>query len=309
MIMIRTIKKELPFCGLLILLSLSFFRFSLLRDAVQAALSLCAFSIVPTLFLFLIFTDLFYHLPEGKAFFTVLAKPLARCFRTSEAGASVYLYGILFGFPLGIKILTEYYKEGYIEKEEAEKLLLFSNNTGPAFLIGTVGIGFLKDFRVGLFLYIMQILISFLFGILISFGSPMPEKGSASLYPSISSFSFSKTMQKAIINMLSICGYIIFFSALCSLISPLIPNIFIKGLFFSFFEIGSASSFLIQNFTPPLLHAMLAFAVCFSGISVYMQGADFIAQTDLSKRNYILAKLIQGTLSFFSVLLLSSVFS
>ncbi len=298
MIAKNLLTKKLPLCGLVTLLALSFLRFDILREAIQNALSLCAVSIVPSLFPFLIFTDFFYHLPEANNLLKALSKPFAYCFRVTEEGAVSYLYGLLFGFPLGIKVLAQYYKDGFISKKEAGRLLLFCNNTGPAFLIGAIGIGFLKNASFGILLYLTEIMVSFFFGIMTSIGARRPKAHSASSYYRRSGFSFASAVQNSVSSMLSICGYIVFFSAFCALLSPLFRGDISKAFFFSFLEIGTASSFLTQNILPPLLYSLLGFAVCFGGISVYMQCLDFIVNTDIPHKYYIPSKLLQGFFAF-----------
>ncbi len=301
------IKRIAPVIPLVLLLLLSFLYFSVLKTAVAEALALCAVSLIPSLFPFLIFTELSYRMPEGKRLFLSLASPFAFFFRCSREGAAAYLYGLLFGFPLGSKILGEYYREGRIGKAEAERLLLFCNNTGPAFLVGAVGIGFLGSARAGLFLYLLEILVSFLFGAASGIGKKVINKP-AKEYSTDFSFSFPKIMQKSVTQMLSICGYVVFFSALTSLLSPFLPNGILRGFFYSLFEVGTASAYLSTVFTGWTLHALLSFCVCFSGVSVYMQALDLIADTGLSGNYYIPAKLLQGACAFFAVFLLSFFF-
>ncbi len=301
------IKRMAPVIPLVLLLSLSFLYFSVLKTAVTEALALCAASLIPSLFPFLIFTEISYRMPEGKRLFLALASPIAFFFRCSREGAAAYLYGLLFGFPLGSKVLGEYYKEGLVDKAEAERLLLFSNNTGPAFLVGTIGIGFLSSARAGLFLYLLEILVSFLFGTLSGIGKKTKNKP-AKEYSKDLSLSFPKIMQKSVVQMLSICGYVVFFSALASLLSPFLQNGILKGIFYSLLEVGTASAYLSASFSGWVLYALIAFCVCFSGVSVYMQALDLIADTGLSGKYYIPAKLLQGAGAFFAVFLLSLFF-
>lgn len=48
--------------------------------------------------------------------------------------------GIISGYPIGAKIVTEFRKNGDCSRAEAERLLAFTNNSGPLFIIGTVGV-------------------------------------------------------------------------------------------------------------------------------------------------------------------------
>ncbi len=55
-------------------------------------------------------------------------------------GAYAFIMGIISGYPVGAKIVTEFRKNGDCSRAEAERLLAFTNNSGPLFIIGTVGI-------------------------------------------------------------------------------------------------------------------------------------------------------------------------
>ena len=302
------IKRALTLSALIWLLAFSFLHLGVLKDAVGEALTLCAASLIPSLFPFLIYTELCFASREGQRLFSFLAKPFAFFFRTSREGAAAYLYGLIFGFPLGIKIVADGYKEGSISKEEAERLLLFSNNTGPAFLIGAVGVGLLGSAKAGLFLYLTEWLVSFLVGIMCARGKETILLKPALNYHAKKQASFPKIMQKCITQMLGICGYVIFFSVLASLLSPLFLGSSATGFFYALLEIGTASAYLSASVSGWLRYALLSFAVCFSGLSVYMQAKDLIGDTDLNDKCYIPAKLLQGGLAFFAIFLLSRIF-
>lgn len=62
-------------------------------------------------------------------------KPL---FNVPGEGAFPLIMGIISGYPVGAKIVTNFRKENICTKEEAERLLTFTNNSGPLFIIGTV---------------------------------------------------------------------------------------------------------------------------------------------------------------------------
>ncbi len=55
-------------------------------------------------------------------------------------GAYAFIMGIISGYPVGAKIVTEFRKNGNCSRAEAERLLAFTNNSGPLFIIGTVGV-------------------------------------------------------------------------------------------------------------------------------------------------------------------------
>ena len=125
-------------------------------DAARSALNLCYFAIIPSLFPFFVFSkilikaDFCSFLKKYTAF---LFQPL---FNVSGSGSLAFVIGILSGYPAGAYVVCELYTEGIITKNEAHRLLPFCNNSGPLFIIGTVGAVMLKNAKTGIFLYVIQ---------------------------------------------------------------------------------------------------------------------------------------------------------
>ena len=79
------------------------------------------------------------------------------------------LCGIISGYPVGAKIVTKFREEGICTKAEAERLLAFTNNSGPLFIIGTVGISLFGNTTIGILLFITHLLACITVGILFRF--------------------------------------------------------------------------------------------------------------------------------------------
>ncbi len=298
--MIKTsiLRERIPIALLLALTLCAFLEIGRVTDAMQGALFVCARAVIPSLFPFLLLTEAFMRTKGGQEAFSFLGKPLSLCFRTSSAGGAVYLVGILFGFPLAAKVLTFYRLSGAISKKEAERLLLFTNNTGPAFIIGGIGIKMLGSVRFGIVLYLIEICVSFLFGCVLGiFCKKEKEVPPPPLL--CEPFSLPSIVQKSALQMLSICGYIALFSVLSSLISSFAPTKAFCALIYSLCELGSAAAFISSSLFNALTIPFLAFALCFSGASVYLQAMDFLSKTDISSKYYIPVKLLQGFFAFF----------
>lgn len=94
--------------------------------------------ILPTLFPFLLITNLLLatgnmHL-IGAAFGTILT----RLFRVSPNGSFAVVTGFLCGYPIGAKTAADLASSGYISKEEGRYLLSFCNNSSPVFILNYV---------------------------------------------------------------------------------------------------------------------------------------------------------------------------
>ena len=60
------------------------------------------------------------------------------------------IMGIVSGYPVGAKIVCDLRNKNILTKPEAERLLAFNNNSGPLFILGTIGIGLFKDTTTGI---------------------------------------------------------------------------------------------------------------------------------------------------------------
>lgn len=137
--------------------------------AIKSGLSLWANSVIPSLFPFfvatelLIHTNLFYKLGN---YFNIFMKPI---FNIRGEGALAFIMGIVSGYPVGAKIASNFRKNNICTKNECERLLSFTNNSGPLFIIGTVGILMYRNTMIGILLFITHILSSLSVGFLFRF--------------------------------------------------------------------------------------------------------------------------------------------
>lgn len=297
---IQTVFSLLCLC----LLGFCLMRSKQLGNGVRDGIFLCTHAIVPTLFPFLILSDLLLSFSGTRRLLALLSRPFAALLRLSSYGGTVFLLGNLFGFPIGARTVAKYYTAGLLTKEEGERLLLFTGNASPFFLIGSVGVGMLSSLRIGVRLYFLQVTVSFLTGLLLA--RLRKKRGNTFSCRTRSEresehIAFSTTVQKAVTQTLYICGYILFFSALISLLLPVFKDLDAAPLIPGLLEIGNATAYAAQHGGRDAL-AFCAFSISFCGLSVYFQTADCIKDTDLSLRLYLPIKLLCGAFAFCIVL-------
>lgn len=90
-------------------------------------------------------------------------------FNVPGCGAYAMLMGIISGYPIGAKIVTNFRENGMCSKEECERLLAFTNNSGPLFIIGTVGISMFYNSLIGVLLFITHLLACLTVGFIFRF--------------------------------------------------------------------------------------------------------------------------------------------
>ena len=271
-----------------------------IAHSVKSALTLCYEVLIPSIFPFMILADFIFC----YASFPTLAFTSAvfeKIFRIDRRGLSAFMMGILCGFPLGVRCAKDLYSAGEISKEDCERLIGFSNNTGPAFLISGVGLGLRKSYADGIILYLSMVLgaiaVGLIFGLVSKSVRPDEKKGD---FKKNTDFSLLTSVKNAGAATVNICAYLTLFSIFAGLLRKLLGIGYPYALILPFLEVGSAVSILSKISLLPsgVSLALSAFAVGFSGLCVHLQAAYFLQGTDISMKKYIVMKLLQGVFAF-----------
>ena len=109
-----------------------------LRLEAAKALTLCAGTVIPALFPFMVVTGLLVRLGFGQWLAPDMAGLMASLFRLPGCAGSALLLGLVGGYPIGARTAAELYASGDLTRQEAERLLTFCNNSNPVFLISVL---------------------------------------------------------------------------------------------------------------------------------------------------------------------------
>lgn len=134
--------------------------------AAKNGLTLWAGHVIPSLFPFFIATELLNYTRLPYYLGKLTNKLMNPLFNVPGEGSYAFIMGIISGYPVGAKIINKFVEEGTCTKSEAERMLAFTNNSGPLFIIGTVGISLFGDIKIGIILFITHILACLTVGIL-----------------------------------------------------------------------------------------------------------------------------------------------
>lgn len=276
-------------------------------EAAKTGLSLCANILIPSLFPFFVLSGLLIQLGFARLLSRPLRFIMRPLFGISGSGALAFVLGILSGYPLGAACASELYESGACSRQEAERLLAFCNNSGPLFIIGSVGAAMYQNRTIGIALYVTHILAAVTVGILFRFHGRKAERFAAAsasrgAVPPPRSFGeiLSAVMRNSINNMLLICGFTLIFSVVIrSLLAPMgesgASNFLAGVLELTMGLFRTASSAIPLTAKLVLSAAILGFA----GFSVHFQVMGLLAKTDLSIRPYLLGKALQALIGAF----------
>lgn len=252
---------------------------------------LCIKSLIPSLFPFVIITTMLNSQLQGYS--TSVLAPIGKLCGIPRGQESIFLLGILGGYPVGAQCIYQSYQQRTIDKKDAIRLLGFCNNAGPSFLFGIIG-GMFSDSHTIWLLWGIHILSSLLTGILL----PGRSNAEGISVPS-RRLSIHQAMKISVKNMANICGWVIWFRVVLHLLFrwilwgvPVVWRVILSGLT----ELSNGSLMLLQIENPGLRFVFASVFVGFGGICVAMQTAS--ATDKLGLGLYFPGKFIQTFLSF-----------
>ena len=288
-------------------------------EGARAGLDLCANVIVPSLFPFFVLSALILDLGFAEALGRALSPLMRPLFRLDGVCASALVLGLVGGYPVGARTAMELYKNGRCSPAEAQRMLAFCNNSGPAFIFGAVGAGVFGQSRIGLLLYGVHLLSSLLVGLLFRF---YPENsggrrmaGSAAAPPKPLAAAFTGAVTGAMGGALHISAFVLLFSivirllscsgvlpalvtALTALLAPLeVEGIWIAAWLTGLLELSGGVWALSELSNLSVGMTLAAFMLGWAGPSVHCQTLSFLGGSGLSCRSYFLGKLLHGVIS------------
>jgi len=280
-------------------------------------LTLCFNVIVPSLFPFFVLSSLVVDLGLAAYLGRAMEGLMRPLFRVSGSCAAAVALGFIGGYPVGARTALQLYQQGLCTKTEAERLLSFCNNSGPAFILGVVGAGVFGDSRVGLLLYLTHALASLLVGLLFrSYGgreerkkpaAPQSKPIQAVTVPA----AFTGAVSRALQSTLNICAFVVFFAVVLQLLSAygvfttLAQLLSVAGfqpewarrLVAGLLELSSGVSSLRGGEQLAGRVSMAAFMLGWAGLSVHCQVLSFLVDSGLSVKTYLAGKLCHGLIA------------
>ena len=301
-------------------------------EAAATGLGLCGNVIIPSLFPFFVLSGLVVELGLAGYVGRALEGIMYPLFRVPGSCASALALGFIGGYPVGARTAIGLYEKGLCSKTEAERLLAFCNNSGPAFILGVVGAGVFCDSRVGVLLYLAHALASVCVGLVFRFYKASEGRGKSSksvrsdIRAQRLSTAFTETVKNSFLSTLNICAFVVFFTVVIRMLtaSGILPAL-AKGvgvllaplgmteewgrrLLTGVLEVSSGVWSLTGEGSLSGRLSMAAFMLGWAGISVHCQVLSFLGGSGLSVGTYLTGKMLHAGLSAVFVNFLARVF-
>lgn len=300
-------------------------------DAAKEGLTLCYNVIIPSLFPFFVLSSLVVELGLAGYLGRMLEGVMRPLFNVSGACASAVVLGFVGGYPVGAKTALSLYQNGSCTKTEAERLLAFCNNSGPAFILGVVGAGVFASSKIGVMLYLTHAAASLCIGLLFRFyrsgGKSRPEKRSRTQFQTKRlTAALTGSVTGSFLSVLNICAFVVFFTvvirllfhsglltALANALGVLLAPVgfsaeWAQWLLAGVIELSSGVTALAGSGALAGKLSLAAFMLGWAGVSVHCQVLSFLGDSGLSPRTYLFGKFLHGGLSALLTALLCRLF-
>ena len=294
--------------------------------AAKNGLVLWANNVVPSLLPFFIATELLGYTNVVNKLGKLLNPIMRPIFNVPGVGSYALLMGIISGYPTGAKIVCNLKEQGLLTDVESERLLAFTNNSGPLFILGTVGVSLFGNTLIGFLLLLTHILACISVGILFRFWRRTENQNFSNLKINIKNnkqlVNFSnlgevlgKSITSSISTIVMIGGFVVLFSVVLSILKNSNIIELLAHIIFPFFRLFGIQDF---NFCTSFISGFLeltngvmsistipcknisiniiltSFLLGFAGISILLQVYSIIAKSDISIKPYIVGKLLHG---------------
>jgi sporulation integral membrane protein YlbJ len=287
--------------------------------------------VFPALLPFFVISELLIALGLVQFLGILLEKVMRPLFNLPGCSAFVVAVGYTSGAPIGSILTADLRRKQLISKNEAERLICFTNNASPLFMFGAVAVGMFKQPEIGLVIALSHYLANLIIGICLGFLGPkqkyyysqnqIVKKAFMTIIKLQNNSNplgqiLGNAIKKSLNNLLQIGGFIIFFSVLIELLNlfrfldllavtltiifkPLMLDIQLaKGIASGIIEMTIGSK-IISEASAPLGFKIAAVSLVlgWAGLSIQAQALSMISDTDISFYPFIITRIIHGLLA------------
>lgn len=301
----RILRTLFLFAAPLLLLLLFLSYSALAIDGARHGLSLFLKTVFPSLFPFLVLSDLILSSGSGYTIGGILSRPFRALFGISRAGSGALALGILCGQPVASSCAASLCEKKEITPKEAQRISLFGNNPSSGFLVAAVGGVLFGNTAAGTALFCITLLSCGILGFLLRlfFGkvAQNEEKCRNGMDKRPFFTLFTDAVQHAFSCVFLIGAFLVFFSSFSFVLKGFLMRTPLDAKcypwLFGCLEITGGIHTGVTALSPYSAFRLAAFLCGFGGICVCMQILSIAKKCGLSVGVYLLAKLFQGGIS------------
>lgn len=258
-------------------------------------LGCCLNILIPSLFPFMVLSV--FVIQSGAA--NYLDRPLGPfcrlIFHLPGSSAAAIFMSMIGGYPVGARCVSALLEKGQISLQQAQRMLCFCINAGPAFVITAVGVGYLHNIQSGVILLISQLTACLLLGLFCRGrkNELLLPKGTSRKSIASPSQTLIHSTADAARSICSMCCFVILFAVLIAFLEIFIQDPVISSWIAAILEVTSGCARLSQVATPLWI---FAFFIGWGGLCVHFQILSLLPSLPVPLGKFFLFRLLHGVL-------------
>lgn len=293
------------FCVLTLALVLIFS--NTITDSLKNGINLCLYTLIPSLFVFLVLSDLFVELKV----LDIVLKPFGficeKLFHVDSSLGPVLIMSLICGYPVGPRLLADLCAKGVISKKCAERMVCFCVNSGPAFLIGTASVPLFGSIRPGIYIFLCHIISFFCIGIITGlfqktekvYYKPKPLPLSSAIVNSVNS---------AVRAMVCVCSFVLLFCGILGVLKEfgfldIFRNDNLNVLTIGTLEVSNGV-LACRRLSFSAAFVTSAGITAFGGLCVHCQIKAIVKKSGIKLKKFFIFRLLYTLISVLSALFL-----
>lgn len=295
-------------------------------------------NVLPALLPFFIVSEFMLEVGVMECFALWLEPVMRPFFRLSGASALAIVMGFVSGTPTAANITAGLYRKNLCTKDEAERLLAFTNNSGPLYILVAVATGIFQNPAVGILLFISHYPVNFLIGLFLRFLAKDKRKAAVPCRGNVLKAGYNllkccptpplgsllnTVVKKSLLNIGLVGGFMVVFGILtaafdrtgittiiCHIFAPVcavfgISESCLPAIASGFWEMTIGIAILPDSGADMLSMLMAsAMVLAWNGVSIQSQVSAMVADTGLSLRKYRICRIIHSAIAPLIVLAL-----
>lgn len=282
------------------------FNSEIISITVKQNVEIYLYNLLPAIFPFIFLTNILiesgiaYNLSYG------LSIVCSKLFKIPKISCPAIIMGLLLGYPNAATYLSTLHSQGKIDSKTVSKLLAYTTNANPAFILSTIGIGFYANIQIGIILIISHFLSAIILGIIlrnvnINIIQQKPQN-SYTLNEKREKNIFN-TITTSIFKTLKSLGIIFCFTVIFAIISSLICNLLdldniTLSIITAIFELTNGMKTIAHTNLEINTKVMLSsFFLSFGSLMIIYQIYAVVHKCNISLFKFIIYKIFHGILS------------
>lgn len=275
--------------------------YPMILNSVATSFTVWKDNIFPSLFPMFVLTNILIN----YGFVEVCAKSLQnffnKIFKINANTSFVFVMGLLSGFPSSAKYAKELYENDLISKNDITKIICFSHFSNPLFIIGTIGLSFLNNKKLGLLILVCHYLANVFIGLIYRnylVSEKIIDNSSKRKEESFGSI-LSSSISKSIDTLLIILGTVVILLIITSIINNIFNfNPIFESIICGILEMTNGLKQMSLLDIPIKLKGILALSfISFGGLSVHAQIFSIVSDLKIKYLPFLLARILHVIIS------------